>query len=36
VFAPDNPFGGVLLKDLVLLGAALYTAAEGLGAARRA
>lgn len=35
VFAPDNPFGGFLMKDVVLLGAALYTAAEALGAARR-
>jgi len=35
VFAPDHPFGGFLMKDVVLLGAALYTAAEALGAARR-
>jgi uncharacterized membrane protein YkgB len=35
VFAPDNPFGGFLMKDVVLLGAALYTAAEALTAARR-
>jgi uncharacterized membrane protein YkgB len=35
VFAPDNPFGGFLMKDVVLLGAALYAAAEALGAARR-
>lgn len=34
VLAPENPFGGFLLKDIVLLGAALYTAAEALEAAR--
>jgi uncharacterized membrane protein YkgB len=36
VFAPTNPFGGFLMKDIMLLGAALYTAAEALeaGAAR--
>jgi reactive chlorine resistance protein C len=28
-----SPFGGFLLKDLILLGAALYTAAEALAAA---
>ncbi len=33
VLAPDHPFGGFLMKDLILLGAALYTAAEALGAA---
>jgi reactive chlorine resistance protein C len=33
-FALDNPIGGFLMKDLILLGAALYTAAEALGAAR--
>ena len=32
--APTNPFGGFLLKDVMLLGAALYTAAEALEAAR--
>jgi len=32
VFAPSNPFGGFLMKDIVLLGAALYTAAEALDA----
>jgi reactive chlorine resistance protein C len=30
--APDSPFGGFLMKDLILLGAALYTAAEALEA----
>jgi uncharacterized membrane protein YkgB len=34
VLAPTNPFGGFLLKDLVLLGAALSTAAEALDAAK--
>jgi reactive chlorine resistance protein C len=33
-FAHDNPLGGFLMKDLILLGAALYTAAEAGGAAR--
>jgi uncharacterized membrane protein YkgB len=33
VLATDNPAGGFLLKDIVLLGAALYTAAEALEAA---
>lgn len=33
VLAPDHPFGGFLMKDLILLGAALYTAAEALDAA---
>jgi uncharacterized membrane protein YkgB len=33
VFAPTNPFGGFLMKDIMLLGAALYTAAEALEAA---
>jgi uncharacterized membrane protein YkgB len=32
VFAPTNPLGGFLMKDVVLLGAALYTAAEALEA----
>jgi len=31
-FAPDSPWGGFLMKDVVLLGAALATAAEALGA----
>jgi reactive chlorine resistance protein C len=35
VFAPTNPFGGFLLKDIILLGAALYTSAEALDAARQ-
>jgi len=35
VLAPTNPFGGFLLKDVMLLGAALYTAAEALEAARK-
>jgi reactive chlorine resistance protein C len=33
VLAPDNPFGGFLMKDVLLLGAALFTAAEALDAA---
>jgi len=33
--ALDNPIGGFLMKDLVLLGAAVYTAAEALEAARK-
>ena len=33
VLAPTNPFGGFLMKDIMLLGAALYTAAEALEAA---
>lgn len=36
VTSPDNPLGGFLMKDVMLLGAALYTAAEALSAARRA
>jgi uncharacterized membrane protein YkgB len=35
VLAPTNPFGGFLMKDVMLLGAALYTAAEALEAARQ-
>ena len=31
--APDSPFGGFLMKDILLLGAALFTAAEALGRA---
>lgn len=31
VFALDNPWGGFLMKDIVLLGAALVTAAEAFG-----
>jgi hypothetical protein len=34
VFAPNNPIGGFLTKDLILLGAALSTAAEALAAAQ--
>jgi uncharacterized membrane protein YkgB len=34
VFAPTNPFGGFLMKDIILLGAALSTAAESLEAAK--
>ena len=33
--APDSPIGGFLMKDVVLLGAALYTAAEALDASVR-
>ena len=33
VWDPTNPFGGFLMKDLLLLGAALFTAAEALQAA---
>jgi uncharacterized membrane protein YkgB len=32
VLAPTNPFGGFLMKDIVLLGAAVYTAAEAWAA----
>jgi len=35
-FAPTSPYGGFLIKDVMLLGAALFTAAEALGAAGRA
>lgn len=34
-FSPDSPFGGFLMKDLILLGAALTTAAEALTAAQQ-
>lgn len=30
VFAPTSPWGGFLMKDLILLGAALFTASESL------
>jgi len=30
VFAPTSPWGGFLMKDIILLGAALYTSAEAL------
>ena len=33
VLALDNPIGGFLMKDLILLGAALYTAGEARSAA---
>ena len=33
VLAPDNPWGGFLMKDLLLLGAALFSASEALDAA---
>jgi len=35
VLAPTNPFGGFLMKDVMLLGAALYTAAEALEVSRQ-
>ncbi|MFL5305558.1 MAG: DUF417 family protein [Polyangia bacterium] len=34
ILAPTNPFGGFLMKDVIFLGAALYTAAEALEAAQ--
>lgn len=34
--SPVSPIGGFLLKDIILLGAALYTAAEALEAHQRA
>jgi hypothetical protein len=33
VLEPRNPMSGFLMKDIVLLGAAVFTAAEALGAA---
>jgi uncharacterized membrane protein YkgB len=33
VWSPTSPWGGFLMKDVMLLGAALYSAAEALGAA---
>jgi uncharacterized membrane protein YkgB len=33
VFAPSSPWGGFLMKDIMFLGAALFTGAEALGAA---
>jgi len=30
VFAPSSPWGGFLMKDLILLGAALFTSSEAL------
>jgi len=35
VLEPTNPGGGFLMKDILLLGAALLTAGEALGAARQ-
>jgi uncharacterized membrane protein YkgB len=35
VFSPTSPFGGFLLKDVILLGASLYAAAEALDAANQ-
>jgi uncharacterized membrane protein YkgB len=34
VLAPENPAGGFLMKDILLLGAALFTSGEALLAAR--
>jgi uncharacterized membrane protein YkgB len=34
VFAPSSPWGGFLMKDIMFLGAALFTGAEALAAAR--
>lgn len=34
--APDSPIGGFLMKDLILLGASLFTAGEALEAMRHA
>jgi uncharacterized membrane protein YkgB len=34
VLAPTNPFGGFLMKDVMFLGAALFTAGEALEAAK--
>lgn len=36
VLEPTNPSGGFLMKDILLLGAALFTAGEALGASRQA
>ncbi|HEY5958824.1 MAG TPA: DUF417 family protein [Polyangiaceae bacterium] len=33
ILEPTNPFGGFIMKDIVLLGAALWSAAEALRAA---
>jgi reactive chlorine resistance protein C len=33
--SPTNPFSGFLLKDIILLGAALYTSAEALEGAQQ-
>ncbi|HEV8549465.1 MAG TPA: DUF417 family protein [Polyangiaceae bacterium] len=32
IFEPSNPFGGFIMKDIILLGAALWSAAEALRA----
>ncbi len=34
VFAPSSPWGGFLMKDIMFLGAALFTASEALSHAR--
>jgi uncharacterized membrane protein YkgB len=34
VFAPSSPWGGFLMKDIILLGAALFTASEAFGASQ--
>ncbi len=33
IFEPTNPFGGFIMKDIILLGAALFSASEALRAA---
>jgi uncharacterized membrane protein YkgB len=33
IFEPTNPFGGFIMKDIILLGAALFSAGEALRAA---
>lgn len=35
VLEPTNPSGGFLMKDILLLGAALFTAGEALGSANK-
>jgi uncharacterized membrane protein YkgB len=35
IWDPSNPFGGFIMKDIVLLGAALWSAGEALAAAAR-
>jgi uncharacterized membrane protein YkgB len=35
VLEPNNPSGGFLMKDILLLGAALFSAGEALGASRQ-
>jgi uncharacterized membrane protein YkgB len=32
IFEPTNPFGGFIMKDVILLGAALWSAADALAA----